>query len=166
MSCCAAVVGWVLTLVPAFDATPSAPVDDVSPPPQPASSAADSAAAASDAVTARDSPARSPVDTLDVFMTMKALLQGDERHRLKQWGFKRCSLSESRFVIYGWRETNSSDFPLAAGELIQNRLKRQKHLPETQGFQFKGGSLIDGRRGPFSQSRRGGSRHRSVSPHF
>ncbi|CBJ43664.1 exported protein of unknown function [Ralstonia solanacearum CFBP2957] len=85
LSCCAAVVGWVLTLVPAFDATPSVPVDDASPPPQPASSAADSAAAASDAVTARDSPARSPVDTLDVFMTMKALLQGDERHRLKQW---------------------------------------------------------------------------------
>ncbi|XAQ43901.1 hypothetical protein PEE19_13525 [Ralstonia solanacearum] len=93
--CCAAVVGWVLMLLPAFDATPSVLVVDVSlPPPQPASNATDSAAAASDAVAVRDSPAKSPVDTLDVFMTMKALLQGDERHRLKQW-----VLSEAPYPI-------------------------------------------------------------------
>nr|WP_232520223.1 hypothetical protein [Ralstonia solanacearum] len=74
----------MLTLLPAFDATPSVLAVDASlPPPQPASSAADSVAAASDAVTIRDSPAKSPVDTLDVLMTMKALLQGDELHRLK-----------------------------------------------------------------------------------
>ncbi|MDN4061944.1 MULTISPECIES: hypothetical protein [Ralstonia solanacearum species complex] len=67
-------------------------------------------------------------------------------------GFKRRSLSESRFVIYGWRETNISDFPLAAGELIQNRIKRQKHLPETQDFQFKGGSVIGARSGPLRKA--------------
>ncbi|MGC8208862.1 hypothetical protein [Ralstonia pseudosolanacearum] len=81
-------------------------------------------------------------------------------------GFKRGSLSDSRFVIYGVRESNVYDFPQAAGELIQNGLERQKHLPETQGFQFKGGSVVGWPVLAFSQRRCGNALRPGVSLRF
>ena len=50
-------------------------VAEESPPPQPASSTADSAAAANDTPKVRDNPAKSLVDNLDFFMAIMAFFR-------------------------------------------------------------------------------------------